>query len=148
MTRVLVVALGIGGLTLLVLLQLETPALLVTWEVLLLLLLIVMIHDVPSPEPTHIHPLVGVDKDEEIRPPRSVSRFELSAVHAFSESRGADRRLKGAMQRLAVHRLRHRGVLEGSPEAHRLVERALWADDSRPLSAAQMRRIVDQLERL
>lgn len=125
----------------------ETIELLV-WEVLLLLILFILFRVFPKRDHDPIIPLVAGPKEEPPRPPPSVSTFELAAVHAFSESPGADQRLKVMMRRIASHRLAKLGIAPGSIRASQLVDEALFGDSPHPLTAHDLERITRQLESL
>jgi hypothetical protein len=142
-------ALGVvaAGLAALLLLQLRDEAEVAAWEILLALLLLVLLRVFPSKgRATSVPPLFGGDRQVDTHAPRSVASFELAAVHAFSESPGADRRLRVLMRRVAAHRLRRSGVRPGSARASELIDPVLFADDRAPLTGSQIERIVDQME--
>jgi len=130
------------------LVQLSRTAELVAWEVLLVLLLFVLWRVFPSRRRDRVPPLFGRRPKDRPIPPRSVSTFELAAVHAYSESLGADRRLKVLMRRIAGHRLGRAGIKPGTPRAAEVIDPILWAEGLDPLSKAQIERIVEQMENL
>lgn len=148
MTRVIVFVLVVAGIAAVLLFQLQTTAELVAWEVLLLLVLIVLVRLFPRAGREPAPPLFGSRRRETPRPPRSVSSYELAAVHAFSESPGADRRLRGFMRRIAGHRLRQKGIVPGGARSDELIDAALFVDSLEPMSASRINKIVDQLEKL
>lgn len=126
----------------------ETLELLV-WEFLLLGILFVLFRNFPKRDREPGPRLFGWQKGDPPRPPRSVSTFELAAVHAYSESPGADQRLKAMMRRIANHRLAKRGIGPGSIRASELVDESLFDDTPHhPLTAHDLERIVQQLESL
>lgn len=148
MTRFVILAAVAASLAAVLLLQLQDTSELVAWVILLLVILAVMLSWRPKAGRDDTPPLFGEGLEPRPHPPRSVSSFELAAVHAFSESPGADRRLKNLMRRTAAHRLRQRGVTPGTPRADELVDPVLFSDTVRPLTERQLLRIVDQLEAL
>ncbi len=131
-----------------ILAQLSRTSELVAWEIFLVLLLIVLWRVFPSRHRDRVPNLFHRVKQERPIPPRSVSSFELAAVHAYSESPGADRRLKVLMRRIAGHRLTQRGVRMGSPRASELVDPVLYDEGLTPMSKTQIERVVSQLEEL
>ena len=148
MIRVFVGAVFLAGLAALLLLQLESTTEVVAWEVMLVALVVGALRLMPRGETESVPSLFNTESVPDPRPPRSVSSFELSAIHAFSESPGADRRIKSELRRIASHRLRRRGIGQRSMRTYELVDRSLWDDGSRPLSSSQIKKIVNQLEDL
>jgi len=139
------VAAGIAGI---LLAQLSRSSELVAWEILLALLLLVLWRVFPSRKKDRVPPLLGRRHTERPIPPRSVSTFELAAVHAYSESPGADRRLKVLMRRIVGHRLARKGLRPGTPRAAEMIDPVLWDDGLEPLTKLQLERIVEQMENL
>ncbi len=148
MTRYIGFAVVIGAMAAALLVQLNETAELVAWEVLLVLLLVILIRLFPRHGQSLTPPLFGGSKKEEPHSPRQVASFELAAVHAFSESAGADRRMKSQLRRIAGHRMRRRGIRPGSPYAAEVIDPVLFDDRLRPLSRIQIERIVNQMENL
>ncbi|HZD22207.1 MAG TPA: hypothetical protein VE569_02225 [Acidimicrobiia bacterium] len=148
MRRTLVFALTAAATTSLVLLRLEEGLELLAWEGILLAILFILFRIFPRAEWDEAVPLFGVKQEEPPRPPRSVSSFELAAMHAFSESPGADQRLRVMMRRIANHRLAKKNIAPGTQSASRLVDDSLFRDTDDPLTAAHLERIVQQLENL
>lgn len=148
MRRTIVLAAVAVAAAAILLIRLEQTAELLAWEGLLLLLLIVLFRLLPKPEPDSTPPLFGAQRRESPRPPRSVASYELAAVHAMSESPGADRRLTLAMQRIAAHRLRKRDIDPDSDRASELVAPVLFAEARSPLTEQQITTLIEQLENL
>lgn len=148
MRRTLVFALVAASTAAILLLRLDEGLELLAWEATLLVVLLILFRIFPKAEWEPSIPLFGRQREEPPRPPRSVSSFELAAVHAFSESQGADQRLRVMMQRIAAHRLARRGVAPTSSHASTLLEEALFENPNKPLTVSELKRIVDQLENL
>lgn len=144
----LILAATVAAITAVLLAQLSRTAELVAWELLLAILLLVLWRVFPSQKRSRIAPLFGRSTTDRPIPPRSVSTFELAAVHAYSETPGSDRRLKVLMRRIAGHRLRRKGVAPESSRAAELIDPVLWADGLESLTRPQIERIVEQLEKL
>lgn len=148
MRRTVVFALIASAIVAFALLGLEQTLELLAWEAILLALLFILFRIFPRPSGDATPPLFWVRREEPPRPPRSVSSYELATVRAFSESPGADRRLKVIMRRIAHHRLRQRGLTSDSPRAAELIDPALFADTRESLGQTELERLVEQLESL
>lgn len=148
MKRALVFALVAAATAAVLLLRLEEGLELLAWEAILLTILFILFRIFPRPRGEDSVPLFGRQKEEPPRPPRSVSSFELAAVHAYSESPGADQRLKVIMRRIATHRLAKKGMAPRSSHGSTLVEEALFQNPQKPLTVAELNRIVHELENL
>lgn len=144
----LILAVVVAAIAAVLLAQFSGTAELVAWEILLAFLLLVLWRVFPSSKRDRIAPLFGRTSTERPIPPRSVSTFELAAVHAYSETPGADRRLKILMRRIAGHRLGRRGVAPETSRAAEMIDPVLWVDGLEPLTRPQIERIVEQLEKL
>lgn len=148
MRRAIVFALFAAATAAILLLRLDQGLELLAWEATLLTVLFILFRIFPKAGWEPSIPLFGRHREEPPRPPRSVSSFELAAVHAYSESPGADQRLRVMMQRIASHRLARRGMTPVSGHPATLVEEALFQNPEKPLTVAELRRVVDQLENL
>ena len=142
----LILAVVAAAIAVVILAQFDGTAEVVAWEILLIALLVVLWKVFPSEDRDRVPSLFARTSEERSIPPRSVSSFELAAVHAYSESPGADRRMRTLMRRIASHRLTQLGVTPGSSRAAELIDPVLYRDDTRPLTRAQIESIVEQLE--
>lgn len=147
--RFLALAVVTAAVAALLLLQLTNEIEVAAWEILLALMLLILMRVLPrKSRGASVPPLFGGDPRLETHAPRSVASFELAAVHAFSESPGADRRLRVLMRRIASHRLRRSGIRPGSARAAELIDPSLFAESRQPLTGPQIERIVEQMEAL
>ena len=110
MTRIVLQALGAGGVAAVLLLQLKETQELFAWEILLGSLLIWMLSRLPGKPELDDPPLFDLGHRGGSRSPRTLASTEFLVIDALQGYLSPERRMRPALRRLASHRLERHGL--------------------------------------
>lgn len=152
MSRLLIRAILVAGVAAVALTQLDNEQELLAWELILLGVVIWEMRALPGSAEVVDPPLFDLSAREQRRLPRAVSSMELSVIDVVTGHLGPDRRLQPTLNRLAVHRLRRKGVEFDTPAAMKALGEEEWvwlADPSRDAPTIEtLEAVVSRLEEL
>ncbi|HEY6628453.1 MAG TPA: hypothetical protein VI193_05695 [Acidimicrobiia bacterium] len=151
MSRVLTTALLAAVVSALLLLQLQRGQELWMWELLIVFVVVWLARSLPDGGAGNERRLFETTITNPTRLPRSVSTTEMAAVDALAGSLAREQRIRPMIERIAVHRLRRRGLAIESAQAMALLGEDQWrwlTGREESLRAGELEQLVSGLERL
>lgn len=141
-----------AGAAALVLYQFQGTTELAFWEVLILVLVFLQYRSIPERGDPLSTPLFRLPDQESVRLPRTLASLELAVIDSTTGYVSPNRRIRPIVDRIARHRLGHRGLDLDSPQAKATLGEAQWltlmntSDDA--LTTSDLEALVTEIEKL